>query len=80
VLLQRLDDAPDDILILLETLALRDLGWADVAYQDASLILRPGGILWKIGAQEIPVSEGPSPLPDVSTVSLGFLSPSLSAP
>jgi len=72
--LQRLDEAPEDILVLLTSISLSDLGLTDPAFKNVSLLRQPQGFAWQMGTQITPMSAGPSPLPGVNLVSLGFIS------
>jgi pSer/pThr/pTyr-binding forkhead associated (FHA) protein len=73
--LQRLDDVPDDILVVLTTVSLAELGFTDPALEGVSICRQALGFAWKIGGETLPFVAGPTPVKGVSLISLGWNSP-----
>jgi hypothetical protein len=74
-ILRRLDDAPDDICIFLETVPLRNLDPDEPENSPIVLNRTPEGIAWVNGSQQMLLSEGSSPAPGINVVSVGRLLP-----
>jgi hypothetical protein len=74
-MLRRMDDAPDDICIFLDTVTLRSVDSDEPANSSVALHRTPNGIAWVDGAEPILLAEGNSPAPGVEVVSVGRLVP-----
>jgi len=80
VFLQRLDDAPDDICVIFQSVRLRDLGVTEPELMNIELAVTPNGFAQIQGSRQTLLQDGLSPHPSITLVSLGSLSPFASAP
>lgn len=80
VLMRRMDEAPDDVGVVLDEVAVRDLGLSDTDSADPSVVADSGNLFWKTGQTLTPFAVGPGPLQSLSVLSVGFCSPSIVAP
>jgi hypothetical protein len=69
VLLRRLDESTDDVLVLVEAIPLRRLGLDEVAGEQDQLIRRRDGLTWSVGDQQTPVVTGATPFAQVTVLS-----------
>lgn len=78
IFLKRLDDAPDDILMILSKAALSAVGGAGLIPEGTLLVKQGGSFIWKVGeADEELLAVGPSRFPGVTVLSVGWCSPTV---
>lgn len=80
LLLQRLDDDPDDVAAVLGTVSARELTLVDDPADQTFLSGASGLLAWQLPTGTAPLLQGPSPLPGISVASVGFCSPSVVVP
>jgi len=69
VFLQGLENAADDIVLLVSRLGFSEIGYADPLYGDAVLHSSPEGIVWKQAERQTVLTEGAVPQPGIAVVS-----------
>lgn len=77
IFLRRLDDAPDDVLMILSKAALSAVGGEELTPPGTLLIRQGAAFAWKTSEREDPLAIGPSRFTGINVLSVGWCSPTV---